>query len=72
MVTSRYTESGPCALVLGVYPGHRTERVIATAEANNVELLFVPAGGTGRFGPMDRLIFGDLKAQARAEFGRRL
>jgi hypothetical protein len=66
------TESSPSALVLDVYPSHRTERVIATAEANNVELLFVPPGGTGRFQPMDRRIFGGVKARARAEVGRRL
>jgi hypothetical protein len=55
-----------------VYPRHRTERVLATAEANDVELLFVPAGGTGRFQPLDRRVFGELKSRARAEFGRRL
>jgi hypothetical protein len=62
----------PCALVLDVYPSHRADRVIAIAEANDVELLFVPAGGTGRFQPMDRRIFGELKARPRAEFGKRL
>jgi hypothetical protein len=66
------TESSPCALVLDVYPSHRTECVIATAEANAVEHLFVPGGGTGRFHPMDRQIFGDLKTWAQADFGRRL
>jgi hypothetical protein len=64
------TKSSPCTLILDVYPGHRTERIIATAEANDVELLFVPASGTGGFQPMDRRIFGDLKARAGAEFGR--
>jgi hypothetical protein len=59
----------PCVLVLDVYPSHRTERVLATAEANDVELLFMPAGGTGRFQPLDRLVFGELKSRARLEFG---
>jgi hypothetical protein len=62
----------PCVLVLDVYPSHRTERVFATAESNDVELLFVPAGDTGRFQPLDRRVFGELKSRARAEFGRRL
>jgi hypothetical protein len=46
----------PCVLIIDVYPSHRTERVLATAEAEDVELLFVPAGGTGRFKPIDRRI----------------
>jgi hypothetical protein len=61
----------PCALILDIYPTHRTGRVRATAQENDVELLFVPAGGTARFQPMDRRVFGELKARARAEFGRR-
>jgi hypothetical protein len=63
------TESNPCTPVLDVYPSYRTEHVIPTAEAPDVELLFVPAGGTGRFQPMGRRIFADLKVRARAEFG---
>jgi hypothetical protein len=35
-------------------------------EANDVELFFVPVGATGRFQPMDRQIFGGLKARFRA------
>jgi hypothetical protein len=49
---------------------HRTERVIAAAKANNIEPPFIPAGGTSRFQPMGRRLFGDLKARARAEFAR--
>jgi hypothetical protein len=37
---------------------------------NNIELLLVPAGATGRFQPFDRCVFGELKARTRAEFGR--
>jgi hypothetical protein len=68
---SREIASGcPCALILDVYPTHRTELVFDTAAAHDIELLFVPAGATGRFQPLDRRIFGELKARARAEFGR--
>jgi hypothetical protein len=62
----------PCVLIVDVYPSHRTDLVFATAEANDVELLFVPEGGTGRFQPLDRRVFGELKSRARAEFVRRL
>jgi hypothetical protein len=61
----------PAALILDVYPTHRTDLVFQTATANDVELLFVPAGATGRFQPMARRIFGELKARTRGEFGRR-
>jgi lysophospholipase L1-like esterase len=61
----------PATLILDVYPTHRTDLVFQTVTANDVELLFVPAGATRRFQPMDRRIFGELKACARAEFGRR-
>jgi hypothetical protein len=36
----------PCALILDVYPTHRTDIVMAAAEECDIELLFVPAGGT--------------------------
>jgi hypothetical protein len=65
-------QCSPCSLIFDVYATHRTERVLAAAEANDVELLFVPAGGTGRFQPLDRRIFGELTARARAEFSRRM
>lgn len=64
-------DGAPCVLILDVYPTHRTDRVFAAAQEDDVELLFVPAGGTGRFQPMDRRIFGELKARARAAFDRR-
>jgi hypothetical protein len=66
------TDFSPCVLIMDVYPSHRTKHVMATAEALDVELLFVPPGVTGRFQPMDRRIFGKLKARARADFTRRL
>jgi hypothetical protein len=65
-------EGFPCILIMDVYPCHRTDRVLAAADTNDVELLFVPAGATGRFQPMDPRIFGELKARARAEFARRM
>jgi hypothetical protein len=61
-----------CALVLDVCPVHRTEWAIVAAKENNVELRFVPGGGTGRFQPIDGRIFGELKARAQADFSRRL
>jgi hypothetical protein len=58
----------PCVLILDVYPGPRTDLVLAAADTSDVELLFVPAGGAARLRPLDRRIFGELKARAPAEF----
>jgi hypothetical protein len=51
-----------CILILDLYPGHWTHAVFDAADANDIELLFVPAGATGRFQPMDRRLFGEIKA----------
>jgi hypothetical protein len=61
-----------CVLIMDVDPSRRTERALATAEAENVEFLVILAGRTGRFQPMDRRIFGEMKARARADLARRL
>jgi hypothetical protein len=65
-------QGSPYTLVFDVYATHRTGRIITAAEANEVELLFVPECGTGSFPQTDRSIFGDLKARAWAEFARGL
>jgi hypothetical protein len=36
----------------------------------DIELLYVPARGTGELRPLDRRIFGELKSRARMEFDR--
>jgi hypothetical protein len=60
----------PIVLVLDVYPTHRTDAVKQAAEEMHIELLYVPAGATSLFQPLDRRIFGELKSRARGEFGR--
>jgi hypothetical protein len=57
-------------LVLDVYPAHRTPKVKSRAAELGIELLYVPAGATGRLQPLDRRIFGELKSRARCEFCR--
>jgi hypothetical protein len=60
----------PCALILDIYPTHRTDIVLAAADECDVELLFVPAGGTSQYQPLDYRVFGELKSRARAEMTR--
>jgi hypothetical protein len=57
-------------LIMDVYPTHRTERVKFRALELNVEILYVPAGGTSKYQPLDARIFGELKSRARKEFQR--
>lgn len=52
---------------LDVYPAHRTKEVIKLAGKLNIEMIFVPANGTGKYQPLDRKIFGIVKSIIRAE-----
>jgi hypothetical protein len=61
-----------CVFIMDVYRSHLTKRVLPTTKGEDAKLLFVPANGTGRFQPMDRRIFSELKVRARADFARRL
>ena len=60
----------PLILVLDVYPAHRTAAIRNRANELDIELLYVPAGGTSQYQPLDRRIFGELKSRARAEMDR--
>jgi hypothetical protein len=62
----------PCVPRLNIYPSHRMDLVLAIVGANDVELLFVLAGATGRFQPPDRQVSKELKARARTECARRM
>jgi hypothetical protein len=59
-------------LLLDVYPVHIQQ--VAREHAGfdlNIELHFIPAGCTDQYQPLDRRIFGCLKAAARGQFMRR-
>ena len=58
-------------LVMDLYPSHMTEEVKQTAEACNICFHIIPAGYTDVYQPLDRKIFGPLKALARKFFARR-
>ena len=51
----------PFALALDIYSAHITHDVKKHAADNNVELIYVPANGTGTYQPLDRTIFGIVK-----------
>ena len=51
----------PFALVLDVFSSHREQTVKDYARNLGIELIFVPASGTGIYQPLDRVIFGIFK-----------
>lgn len=61
----------PLFLVMDLYSAHRTAKLQGCARELNVTLEFIPAGATSILQPLDRRIFGELKARARADFARR-
>jgi len=56
----------PFALVLDCFRAHIDEKVKKLANDLTIELIIVPACGTGIYQPLDRKIFGIVKAKLRA------
>lgn len=62
----KLAEGFPCALVLDCYKAHRTTEVKKLARKLRIELIFVPANGTGTYQPLDRRVFGIAKSILRS------
>ena len=62
----RYNKGKSYALVLDVYPAHRTLNVKEAARALDITLIYVPANGTGIYQPLDRRLFGIIKSKLRS------
>jgi hypothetical protein len=63
---------GELHLILDCYTAHRTEVIKRQAADQGITLHFVPPGLTDEFQPLDRKVFGVLKANARALFHTRM
>lgn len=61
-----FTEGFPSVVVCDCYKAHLTPSVREKASSLNILLVVVPANGTGKFQPLDRIIFGIIKAKLRA------
>jgi hypothetical protein len=57
--------SGPLVVLLDTFAAHRALTTRAAADHWGVELIFIPPGCTDTLQPLDRRIFGILKAYAR-------
>ena len=53
----------PCALLIDQYRSHITSPVVAKASKLNIELIYVPKSGTDKYQPLDRRVFGAVKAK---------
>lgn len=56
---------GPLVILLDTFSAHRTPVVRAAADHWNIQLVFIPPGCTDILQPLDRRVFGVLKAHAR-------
>jgi hypothetical protein len=59
---------GKLLLLLDTYAAHGSAAVKDTAEQLGIDLVFIPPGCTDRLQPLDRRVFGVLKAFARQQW----
>ena len=62
------TERQRLYLILDVYKSHCDQRVKECCEENNIELIYIPAGCTDAYQPLDIKVFGALKSKARGKW----
>jgi hypothetical protein len=63
--TTLFKDQEPLIVILDTYPAHRAEWVRCIARLWSITLVFIPPGCTDRLQPLDRRVFGVLKAYAR-------
>jgi hypothetical protein len=62
--TNRFCDQQPLIVILDTYVAHRAHLVRSMARQCNITLVFIPPGCTDRLQPLDRRVFGVLKAYA--------
>ena len=63
-----FTEDTEIDLILDLYASHATEELKQIAKLLHFNLIYIPAGATDTFQPLDRYVFGALKNMAKAIF----
>jgi hypothetical protein len=66
-----YFEGHPIHLILDLYATHHTDAIKQLARDLNICLHFIPPSATDRLQPLDRAVFGVLKATAKRLFHKR-
>lgn len=69
---SNHYNNQPLHLLLDLHSSHRGQEIFNLAAELNITLHFIPAGQTDKYQPLDRTIFGPLKATARHLILKRL
>ena len=64
----KFSPDAEIDLVLDLFSSHRHDLIKKLAEELNFNLIYIPAGFTDLFQPLDRYVFGALKSIARAEY----
>jgi hypothetical protein len=59
---------GTFVLIWDVFASHRDAKVKQSAFDKGIQLLYVPAGQTGTYQPLDRRVFGELKRKIDERF----
>jgi hypothetical protein len=59
-------------LVCDLHASHRSEDVKSLAAALKIRLVYIPAGATDELQPLDKVVFGALKSEARRIFRQRV
>ena len=62
---SNQMQSKPFALIVDCFKAHLNQKVKNLAKSLGIELIIVPACGTGKYQPLDRKIFGIVKEKMR-------
>jgi hypothetical protein len=63
-----FSRKDPFDLILDCYSVHRTPEIKRYAKARGIRLWFIPAGHTDELQPLDRAVFGAIKAIFRRRF----
>ena len=66
-----FNDDEPLHLIMDLYPSHMTKQVLDDAKDLNIILHIIPAGMTDFYQPLDRKVFGVVKAKARKFFRQR-
>jgi hypothetical protein len=59
-------------LVLDQFDAHDNVAVYKRADELNIEMIFIPRGGTGQYQPLDRSVFGALKSKGRTKWNQHI
>jgi hypothetical protein len=67
--SSRRNQGKRTVLIWDIFAAQRAKSVKALVEKLNIEVIYIPAGQTDEYQPLDRRFLGPMKQRARGLFG---